>query len=79
MVYMEEGVRRRDIVEWLPKIARLTNFTMVENNSKISTDTYYVLTIEPEKYKDVLLEEINMYTFNNRDIYLLHVENVSSN
>lgn len=79
VVYMEEGVRRRDIVEWLPKIARLTNFTMIENNSKISTDTYYVLTIEPENYKDVLLEEINMYTFNNRDIYLLHVENVSSN
>lgn len=79
MVYMEEGVRRRDLVEWIPKFARLTNFTMTEDSSKISADTYYVLTIEPEKYESVLLEEINMYTFNKRDIYLLHVENVSSN
>lgn len=79
VVYMEEGVRRRDLIEWIPKFARLTNFTMTENQSKISADTYYVLTIEPEKYEDVLLEEINMYTFNKRNIYLLHVENVSSN
>lgn len=79
VVYMEEGVRRRDLVEWIPKIARLTNFTMTESDSKISADTYYVLTIEPEKYEDVLLDEINMYTFNKRDIYLLYVENTSSN
>ena len=74
-VYMEEGIRRSDIVEWLPKIGRLTNFKMVEDNSKIKDDTYYVLTTDVEKYRDVLIEEINMYTFNKRDIYFIHINN----
>lgn len=78
IVYMEAGVRRTDIVEWLPKFARLTNFMMTEDAAKISADDYYVLTIEPEKYAEVLLGQINVYTFNNRDIYLLHIENVNS-
>ena len=74
-VYMEEGIRRSDIVEWLPKIGRLTNFKMVEDNSKVKEDTYYVLTTDIEKYQDVLIEEINMYTYNKRDIYLIHIKN----
>lgn len=78
-VYMEEGIRRSDIVEWLPKIGRLTNFKMVEDNSKVKEDTYYVLTTDIEKYQDVLIEEINMYTYNKRDIYLIHIKNENKN
>ena len=76
---MEEGIRRADIVEWLPKIGRLTNFKMVEDNSNIKADTYYVLTTDIEKYQQVLLEEINMYTFNKKDIYFIHIENDNKN
>lgn len=79
VVYMEEGIRRADIVEWLPKIGRLTNFKMVEDNSNIKADTYYVLTTDIEKYQQVLLEEINMYTFNKKDIYFIHIENDNKN
>lgn len=75
VVYMEEGIRRRDIVEWVPKFARLTNFRMVENNNKISQDTYYVLTTNVEQYQSVLLQEINSYTFNNKNIHLIQIEN----
>ncbi|MDO5423187.1 MAG: glycosyltransferase family 39 protein [Eubacteriales bacterium] len=76
-VYMEKGVRRRDIVEWVPKYQRLLNFVMVEEQSAVSKDVeyYYILTTEPEKYEDILIEEVDQYTMSNTDMWMLKVEN----
>ena len=74
-VYMEDGVRRRDIIEWLPRFIRHEDISMVEDNRNIKSDTYFVLTTNKEQYEDVLIREIDEYRLSGTDMYMLEIEN----